>query len=843
MGIYKGFLIWYNDRTHACGFYTNNLTDLLMDQRLSIILTRYPGIIKKDGDTKLTVECPVGGHEHDKTDPKCDVFVSDQGTIAVNCHKCSDSREVYKWFANEYPECFPRKRSSIEKKTKNHTLIPAPDNFEFPDFDFKGQPLVAKYIYTNTDGTPTGYAIYRHLKADGSKSILRLHTARKKDGSVCMVFSGPEDGIARFYGLHRIKDGLPLIVVEGEKCVDWGNRMLGNTYNFICWDGGAGSFSKVKWDQLSDFAFPEIILWPDNDEQGLTWALYGNNRAVSVRSSLRDLQHSVRVVNPLIHGWPDKYDIADALNDSVDCVAVIDEAGTGDEIILKEVYQACVVAREDALGQTEADQIKCGNDNRCRGCHYSISKLIKKPGDITLYRNAEFLVDCVFMEENNMFWNVRKGHGYTVDGFSNSFAKQVALMPEEKRNARSIFLESQGTTQVSGRTFRPNAGRIVEERNGRLCLNNWNPARPAAESNERGVMMWLELLHHLVPNEEYREHLLDWMAFTIQRPEEKINWQILFASKLQGVGKDSLFTPLADYFGRHSQGVTTDQFLSEFTYYYVDAKFLIFQELQTMSNRVIENRLKPITTSTANSELIVNDKNEKAYRIPNLLSIVAFSNEDLPIKFRDVNERRWFVLRFDGRPLDARFFTEFHQVMHTGSERFNGISEVMSPGVQSIIDMLMDRDISSFNYGGMAPHTHWKDELVMGSNPLADVLLEAINEGTYEFGRDVMEKHDIESVCKMLWPKIPINNRRSLARVCDISNDGLMPIPTPEGKCAIPKQHKDRFGRSTSRFYILRNHDYWLSKGTAEWVAEAARNLGPRSQWEGPEVRLYRVEE
>jgi hypothetical protein len=65
------------------------------------------------------------------------------------------------------------------------------------------------------------------------------------------------------FNIENIKSDRPTIVVEGEKCVEYGMSIT-SLYNFVSWPGGSKSVKKIDWRLLKN---PFII--PDNDESGI----------------------------------------------------------------------------------------------------------------------------------------------------------------------------------------------------------------------------------------------------------------------------------------------------------------------------------------------------------------------------------------------------------------------------------------------------------------------------------------------------------------------------------------------------------------------------------------------
>ena len=87
----------------------------------------------------------------------------------------------------------------------------------------------------------------------------------------------------------------PIVIVEGEKCVDWFTK---NTRIFATTNiGGSQAVHKTDWTPLAE---RDVVLWPDNDKPGRKWEQ-------ELGQVLIDLGCSVSVVQ-IPDGMPDKWD-------------------------------------------------------------------------------------------------------------------------------------------------------------------------------------------------------------------------------------------------------------------------------------------------------------------------------------------------------------------------------------------------------------------------------------------------------------------------------------------------------------------------------------------------------
>jgi putative DNA primase/helicase len=87
---------------------------------------------------------------------------------------------------------------------------------------------------------------------------------------------------------------LPVVLVEGEKCADWLNARADNKFIATCWVGGSKAWQK------SDFSILDgrrVVLWPDNDEPGMT-CMTGIEQAIK-----SDTIKWVKIPDNMPKGW------------------------------------------------------------------------------------------------------------------------------------------------------------------------------------------------------------------------------------------------------------------------------------------------------------------------------------------------------------------------------------------------------------------------------------------------------------------------------------------------------------------------------------------------------------
>lgn len=152
-----------------------------------------------------------------------------------------------------------------KKRTPWTPVLPVPDNSgPYPKAHVvRGRPE-AHWEYRNAAGQLLG-VIYRFRRSNGEgKEVLPCVFAQRSDTGACewrwLAFPEPRPLYLR--GPHR--PDVPVLVVEGEKCVDAVVSLpaLHETFEVISWPGGGKAVKKADWSAIRG---RDVILWADAD--------------------------------------------------------------------------------------------------------------------------------------------------------------------------------------------------------------------------------------------------------------------------------------------------------------------------------------------------------------------------------------------------------------------------------------------------------------------------------------------------------------------------------------------------------------------------------------------------
>jgi putative DNA primase/helicase len=251
----------------------------------------------------------------------------------------SDPIKPLKPTAQREPAHAPADKTVEEKKPRTdwEPVLPVPaDAGPYPVAHIKRGKPEKRWIYRNEQGEMLG-VIYRFVTSDGGKEVLPCVYARHTVTGNCewrwISFRDPRP----LYLRCAYRPELPVLVVEGEKCVDAAFAAVGALYDVVSWPGGGKAVSKADWSAL---AGRRVTLWADADAKlykaghALAGQLMpedkqpGMSTMLKLAELLRAQDCAVALVDiPAPGVQPDGWDVADVLAGGAsddDVLALID---------------------------------------------------------------------------------------------------------------------------------------------------------------------------------------------------------------------------------------------------------------------------------------------------------------------------------------------------------------------------------------------------------------------------------------------------------------------------------------------------------------------------------------
>src|SRR5262249_33324369 len=214
------------------------------------------------------------------------------------------------------------------------------------------------------------------------------------------------------------------------------------------------------------------------------------------------------------------------------------------------------------------------------------------------------------------------------------------------------------------------------------------------------------------------EHVLNFLAHLIQRPQERVGHALLITSEAKGIGKSTLGTIVRRLVGEQNSRVAqTKDLKSNFDGWLVGKLVVQVDEIYEAGNWDLANKLKPLITEPTVS---ANIKYGPQIEVENFARFLMFSNNSSPLNIED-GDRRYFVFDSKAEPRGDAYYDTLHKY-------------IASPrGMNEIYTYLKTRNLSHFNPHRRPPMTEAKQQIISDSqHPLREYISHAVASGHFQ---------------------------------------------------------------------------------------------------------------
>lgn len=317
----------------------------------------------------------------------------------------------------------------------------------------------------------------------------------------------------------------------------------------------------------------------------------------------------------------------------------------------------------------------------------------------------------VFVKRFSQFFNTETGEVLTRQAFDMSHGRFLLDESKAKKyegKASDVALDIFDIQQVYDYVYLPGGERILQMGRSlyinRFNINSLPDERPPHHPGDfEAIKTMLDHIALLFPDPEEQAMVLDWIAYNVQFPSEKINWGVVIQS-IDGAGKSWFAKLFSSIMGSDNvRSVPGEALKKSWTSWAEGRKMIVIEEIRLHGNDRFEvlDKLKPYLT---NESISIERKGVDMYETLNVANYFMFTNyaDALPLGRGD---RRYYVLM-------ASFQTE-EQMTRFNIENPDYFSELFS-----ILDFHSDvlrhwfntRSISdSFKAKGHAPMTDAKE--------------------------------------------------------------------------------------------------------------------------------------
>lgn len=346
---------------------------------------------------------------------------------------------------------------------------------------------------------------------------------------------------------------------------------------------------------------------------------------------------------------------------------------------------------------------------------------------------ASVLREWVYVAGIDQFVNVaeRKPLVWKRSSFDNFFANL------DKKKVSEVLLKAEGARAIrkfEAIGYQPGAGLSVN--NGKVC----NLYRPSDITPTQGdTAFWDQHLEFLFPDQEQRDHLLNWLAWFVQNISRKPKHALLIQGRVQGTGKSFIPDMLAKIIGKHNvTAVSQSDLGGSFNGYAMRTKMIVIEELRAMDKGSVKAALHDIITQDTIS---INEKNMPKFEMENCFGVIAMTNDDAAITL-DLTDRRYLVLRTEATARDVSYYDTLYATLND------------PVAVAAVAYALQTRDVGAYNGAGRAPLTEAKSDMITtGFSELETWMIE--NRNKYPLSGRVTCVRDVAAILPPRLERLP----------------------------------------------------------------------------------------
>jgi hypothetical protein len=290
----------------------------------------------------------------------------------------------------------------------------------------------------------------------------------------------------------------------------------------------------------------------------------------------------------------------------------------------------------------------------------------------------------------------------------------------------------------------------------------------------------------LISDEASRSHVLKYLGHLVQHPGVKIT-HALILSGAQGTGKSTLTKLMQRLFGdANVRSIGGEALLNRFKADLVNIQVACVEEANFGTRYEVANNLK---TWFSEDDMPVEEKGVPIYRGRTPRGIIILSNYSAPLVIERA-DRRYFICRTTDTVQPPAYFDALYRA----------ISDDATVG--AFKQWLLGLDLSGFNPKAEPPRTAAREEAERDSlPPIAQELMEELDEGSLLFRHDLFEKRDVE---RFLETRTNLRTSVTKQKVKEaLAKIGARKIGRVRTGTAVGQQHN---------LWAIRNHEHWAAQ-------------------------------
>lgn len=339
--------------------------------------------------------------------------------------------------------------------------------------------------------------------------------------------------------------------------------------------------------------------------------------------------------------------------------------------------------------------------------------------------------------------------------------------------------------EVSKITYEPGQEMFVNEP---LELNTWKGW--GCKPKKGSVKLFLRLIDHLFSGAEpeAKKWFIQWCAYPLQHPGEKIYSSPVLHGIVHGTGKSLLGYTLGEIYGENFTEISQRELESGYTEWAENKQLVMGDDVTGSNKREHAEVLKRLITQKS---MRVNIKYIPSYTIPDCTNYIFTANHPDAFFLED-NDRRFFIHEIVVGPLDEQFYADYDEWLTNGD------------GAANVFHYLLNYDTSDFNHKAAAEFTAAKARMInTGRSDLASWVRQILltPDTSLRLG-DVKVEKDLLTSKELLLIYDPDGRTTANGIARELSRAGVR--QACDGK---PLKLKDG---TQSRYFVIRNQEKWI---------------------------------
>lgn len=283
---------------------------------------------------------------------------------------------------------------------------------------------------------------------------------------------------------------------------------------------------------------------------------------------------------------------------------------------------------------------------------------------------------------------------------------------------------SKSLMPCAAKIFTPNGQQFVLYEHTRY-LNTYKPYQ-LCHPNASGCELFHEFMGRLFPLANERDTVLKWIAYAIQRPQDRPTWHLILTGQT-GTGKGIFFshvlTPLVS--GQTQLVNKFARVTGQFSSVLENSIFLCLDDCR-YGTVDTQNQLKSLLTEKS---VFVEKKGiNDAGMVSTYTRIVLNSNHKTPLPM-DASERRWYVPSYITHKVDGNETQRFMETFLDWVQQ--------TQNIDAIYNYLMAMDLNGFNPNRCAP-TPTQLAMIENSSPVLEAEILAFIDDN-----ELFQRHDL----------------------------------------------------------------------------------------------------